>query len=161
MMASSEYCYYPMHRPTGAVRNKRAISTEESRAYVIDLKKINNDGRTTVMVRNIPNKYTQDMLLDLFKKHKKKFDFFYLPIDYNVPSNAFRTTATWAMPSSTSSAAPSSPIFTASSTGASGTSSTRLRCAKCGTPVSRALPSWSITLSTPMCCSRRRRGSDP
>ena len=27
MIASSEYCYYPMHRPTGAVRNKRAIGT--------------------------------------------------------------------------------------------------------------------------------------
>ena len=114
-----------MHRPSGAVRNKRAISTEESRAYVIDLEKVESDGRTTVMVRNIPNKYNQELLLDLFKKHKKKFDFFYLPIDYNVLSSPLRTTATWAMPSSTSSAASSSPISTVSFTGVGGTSSTR------------------------------------
>ena len=46
------------------------------------------------MVRNIPNKYTQDMLLELFEKnHKKKFDFFYLPIDYNVLIILFRIIA--------------------------------------------------------------------
>jgi len=45
------------------------------------------------MIRNIPNKYTQDMLLELFEKnHKKKFDFFYLPIDYNVSLVLYRTT---------------------------------------------------------------------
>lgn len=100
MVASSDYYYYhQMHRPPGAVRNRRAISTEESRAYVIDLDKVENDGRTTIMVRNIPNKYTQSMLLDLFNSHRKKFDFFYLPIDYNVPLPPLRTTATWATPS--------------------------------------------------------------
>lgn len=37
------------------------------------------------MIRNIPNKYTQNLLLELFNKnHKKKIDFFYLPIDYKV-----------------------------------------------------------------------------
>ena len=81
-----EYYYYMMKSP-GPVRNRRAISTEESKDFYIDLKNIETDGRTTIMVRNIPNKYTQDMLLELFEKnHKKKFDFFYLPIDYNVLS---------------------------------------------------------------------------
>jgi hypothetical protein len=52
---------------------------------VVDSDNVENDGRTTIMVRNIPNKYTQDMLLKRFEvNHKKKFDFFYLPIDYNV-----------------------------------------------------------------------------
>ena len=74
-----EYYYYMMKSP-GPVRNRRAISTEESKDFYIDLKKIETDGRTTIMV-------TQDMLLELFEKnHKKKFDFFYLPIDYNVLS---------------------------------------------------------------------------
>ncbi len=37
------------------------------------------------MIRNIPNKYTHDMLLELINRNnKKKFDFFYLPIDYTV-----------------------------------------------------------------------------
>ena len=51
-----EYYYYMMKSP-GPVRNRRAISTEESKDFYIDLKKIETDGRTTIMVRNIPNKY--------------------------------------------------------------------------------------------------------
>lgn len=82
-MFPEEYYYYMQRIP--AVRNRRAISTEESKDYWIDIDRVETDGRTTIMVRNIPNKYTQDMLLQLFEKnHKKKFDFFYLPIDYNV-----------------------------------------------------------------------------
>ena len=38
--------------------------------------------RTTLMIRNIPNKYTQPMLLALLEKElKETFDFFYLPTD--------------------------------------------------------------------------------
>ena len=40
------------------------------------------------MVKNIPNKYTQDMLLEEFSYrcpgNIEKYDFFYLPIDKNV-----------------------------------------------------------------------------
>lgn len=55
---------------------------------MIDVNKVVFDGRTTIMVRNIPNKYTQDMLLELFENNnRKKFDFFYLPIDYNNNCN--------------------------------------------------------------------------
>lgn len=32
--------------------------------YVVDVDKIEVDGRTTIMVRNIPNKYTQILLLN-------------------------------------------------------------------------------------------------
>lgn len=71
--------------PLGSGRNRRTISTEESKDFVIEKNKVMVDGRTTIMIRHIPNKYTQEMLLELFEKnHKKKFDFFYLPIDYNV-----------------------------------------------------------------------------
>jgi hypothetical protein len=81
------------------MRNRRTVSYEESKAYYIDIHKIESDGRTTIMVRNIPNKYTQDMLLELFEKnHKKKFDFFYLPIDYNVNFISFRIIAMSDMP---------------------------------------------------------------
>jgi RNA recognition motif-containing protein len=38
---------------------------------------------TTLMIRNIPNKYTKEqMLATLNKKFKDQFDFFYLPIDF-------------------------------------------------------------------------------
>ena len=40
------------------------------------------DQRTTVMIKNIPNKYTQRMLLEKINKlHANRYDFFYLPID--------------------------------------------------------------------------------
>ncbi|KAG7675255.1 hypothetical protein Ndes2526B_g08123 [Nannochloris sp. 'desiccata'] len=42
------------------------------------------DVKTTVMIRNIPNKYTQDIMLTLLEEAKLNgaFDFFYLPIDF-------------------------------------------------------------------------------
>ena len=37
------------------------------------------------MIRNIPNKYTQQLLMNEIEEHfKNKVDFFYLPIDYKV-----------------------------------------------------------------------------
>ena len=40
------------------------------------------DPRTTIMIRHIPNKYTQRMLLEKIDQlHKGRYDFFYLPID--------------------------------------------------------------------------------
>ena len=76
--------YYPSQEcvPT---RNKRSITNEESKAFVISYDKIELDGRTTIMVKNIPNKYSQDNLLEEFSiNHDKTFDFFYLPIDKDV-----------------------------------------------------------------------------
>ena len=44
--------------------------------------------RTTLMIRNIPNKYTQSMLLEeLNEVLHRKFDFFYLPIDFRKKTN--------------------------------------------------------------------------
>ena len=46
------------------------------------------DNRTTVMIKNIPNKYTQKMLLKkIDKKFKNIYDFFYLPIDLKNKCN--------------------------------------------------------------------------
>lgn len=37
------------------------------------------------MIKNIPNKYDQPLLLQTINKnHHDKFDFFYLPIDFKV-----------------------------------------------------------------------------
>ena len=52
--------------------------------YII-LTKILEDGRTTLMIKNIPNKYDQNLMLETLKiNYKNKFDFFYLPIDFEV-----------------------------------------------------------------------------
>jgi len=72
-------------------RRRRQDNREEDRMlYALNLARvrIGDDQRTTLMVRNIPNKYNQKMLLATIEdRHEGKFDLLYLPIDFKNRCN--------------------------------------------------------------------------
>ncbi|KAJ8567943.1 hypothetical protein K7X08_020665 [Anisodus acutangulus] len=74
-------------------RSRRVESGNEidnKKQYLLDLEKImsGEDARTTLMIKNIPNKYTSKMLLAAIDEtHKNTYDFLYLPIDFKNKCN--------------------------------------------------------------------------
>ncbi len=69
---------------------KRNTTAEEKEHYRVDVDDIaaGRDTRTTVMIKNIPNKYSQKLLLETIDKcHRGNYDFLYLPIDFRNRCN--------------------------------------------------------------------------
>ncbi|KAL8218486.1 hypothetical protein R6Q57_021859 [Mikania cordata] len=67
-----------------------AVNQMGNKQYQLDLDKIisGEDSRTTLMIKNIPNKYTSKMLLAAIDEtHKGTYDFVYLPIDFKNKCN--------------------------------------------------------------------------
>ena len=73
-----------MHQMDNLVEDNNNIS------YDIDFIKIRTqeDTRTMLMIKNIPNKFTKDHFLNIFNKHFEcKFNLFLLPTDINEKKN--------------------------------------------------------------------------
>uniref|UniRef100_A0A6M2EVT3 RRM domain-containing protein n=1 Tax=Populus davidiana TaxID=266767 RepID=A0A6M2EVT3_9ROSI len=71
-------------------RNEGSISQADKKQYELDIDRIlqGEDNRTTLMIKNIPNKYTSKMLLAAIdERHKGTYNFLYLPIDFKNKCN--------------------------------------------------------------------------
>ncbi|XVF49515.1 hypothetical protein PTKIN_Ptkin04bG0018700 [Pterospermum kingtungense] len=68
-------------------RNESNSSNADKKLYELDIDRIirGEDSRTTLMIKNIPNKYTSKMLLAAIDEHcRGTYDFIYLPIDFKA-----------------------------------------------------------------------------
>jgi RNA recognition motif-containing protein len=77
---------------SGSSGNNSGGNADENSDLTLFIKNVKNgtDIRSSVMVRNIPNKYTQQMMLAEFAAAghgPDKMDFFYLPIDFKNKCN--------------------------------------------------------------------------
>ncbi|GAB2220354.1 hypothetical protein Droror1_Dr00008001 [Drosera rotundifolia] len=76
------------------VRSRRSDSSssqaDNKKQFELDLDRISRgeDNRTTLMIKNIPNKYTAKMLMAAIdERHQGTYDFIYLPIDFKNKCN--------------------------------------------------------------------------
>ncbi|XP_013643247.2 protein MEI2-like 4 isoform X1 [Brassica napus] len=71
-------------------RSEFSSSNAEKKLFELDVDRIlrGEDSRTTLMIKNIPNKYTSKMLLAAIDEYcKGTYDFLYLPIDFKNKCN--------------------------------------------------------------------------
>ncbi|KAJ4883282.1 Protein MEI2-like 4 [Raphanus sativus] len=71
-------------------RSEFSSSNAEKKLFELDVDRIlrGEDNRTTLMIKNIPNKYTSKMLIAAIDEYcKGTYDFLYLPIDFKNKCN--------------------------------------------------------------------------
>ncbi|KAM3303841.1 protein MEI2-like 4 isoform X3 [Capsicum chacoense] len=80
--------------PNERMRSRRnegnSSQADNKKQFELDIERIarGDDKRTTLMIKNIPNKYTSKMLLAAIdERHRGTYDFIYLPIDFKNKCN--------------------------------------------------------------------------
>ncbi|XP_057485923.1 protein MEI2-like 4 [Actinidia eriantha] len=80
--------------PNERIRSRRnegsSNQADNKKQFELDIDRImrGEDNRTTLMIKNIPNKYTSKMLLAAIdERHRGTYDFIYLPIDFKNKCN--------------------------------------------------------------------------
>ncbi|XP_027929054.1 protein MEI2-like 4 [Vigna unguiculata] len=82
---------FETHKQRTRSRRTEGVSNlADKKQYELDIDRIKTgeDIRTTLMIKNIPNKYTSKMLLAAIdERHRGTYDFVYLPIDFRNKCN--------------------------------------------------------------------------
>ncbi|GAA0142782.1 RNA metabolism protein [Lithospermum erythrorhizon] len=89
-MVSMMSSYNSPSERTRTRRNEASSSQGDRKQFELDIDRImrGEDKRTTLMIKNIPNKYTSKMLLAAIDEHHRgSYDFLYLPIDFKNKCN--------------------------------------------------------------------------
>ncbi|CAA2975109.1 MEI2-like 4 isoform X1 [Olea europaea subsp. europaea] len=80
----------PTERNRGRRNEGSSSQSDNKKQFELDIDRIvcGEDKRTTLMIKNIPNKYTSKMLLAAIdERHRGTYDFIYLPIDFKNKCN--------------------------------------------------------------------------
>ena len=74
-------------KTTNSSNNNKNNSKGEKQVLNLDDIALGKDTRATIMIRNIPIKYTEDILSEDLEEFKGKYDCLYLPFDYDKNGN--------------------------------------------------------------------------
>lgn len=85
---TSPTIYEPCYYNKKPVYKKNFSKNGDMSEFDISIDEIYKKAKTTLMIRNIPNKYTKELMLETINaEFNDAYDFFYLPIDFNNNCN--------------------------------------------------------------------------